>query len=304
VDLAFVGDILLDSAPGQTIAAGGDPFQNVAGILSRVDVTIGNLECPVAAGGQVVDKMFTFRANPATLAKLKSHIDVVSLANNHSGDYGPEALTETMQHLKNSGIPYFGAGLNLTEAHKPYLFERNGIRIALLGYDEFLPRSFEAGPGRPGVAWSEDEQVVLDIRRAREAGADVVVPFMHWGWENETAPSARQRQLAKVMIDAGADAVVGAHPHITQGVEMYRGRPIVYSLGNFVFDLFDKPQNTEAWMLRMTVDQMGVVIWNTVVVRIDDKGMPTPDLSIASPCGRRGEPAATECIGGARPDAK
>lgn len=298
VDLVWVGDILLDSAPGRTIAAGGDPFSNVSAILGRADAAIGNLECPVATGGQAVDKMFTFRALPATLATLKTHIDVVSLANNHSGDYGPQALSETVQHLTTAGISYFGAGANLTEAHTAHIFERKGVRIALLGYDEFLPRWFEASDTRPGVAWSEDEQVVLDIRRARAQGATVVVPFLHWGWENEPSPSARQRDLAHILIDAGADAVVGSHPHVTQGAELYRGKPIVYSLGNFVFDLFDKPANTEAWMLKMTVDSAGVVEWSTWVVRIDSQGAPTPDLSAVSPCGARGQTTIHSCLGG------
>jgi poly-gamma-glutamate capsule biosynthesis protein CapA/YwtB (metallophosphatase superfamily) len=298
VDLVWVGDILLDSAPGRTIAAGGDPFANVAALLGRADAAIGNLECPVATSGQAVDKMFTFRANPSVLATLKTHIDVVSLANNHSGDYGPQALSETVHHLKTAGIPSFGAGSNLSEAHSAYIFERKGVRVALLGYDEFLPRWFEASDSQPGVAWSEDEQVVIDIRRARAQGADVVVPFLHWGWENEPSASSRQRELARILIDAGADAVVGCHPHVTQSVELYRGRPIVYSLGNFVFDLFDKPANAEAWMLRMTVDRTGVVDWNTWVVRIDAQGAPTPDPSALSPCGQRGKESVEQCLGG------
>ena len=116
---------------------------------------------------------------------------------------------------------------------------KNGLRIAILGYNEYKPRSFEAGPNWPGVAWSEDSHVLRDIAAARAAGADIVIPFMHWGWERERQPSARQRRLARLMIDAGADAVVGGHPHVTQGDESYAGKPIIYSLGNFVFDGFD-----------------------------------------------------------------
>lgn len=111
----------------------------------------------------------------------------------------------------------------------------------MLSYNEYKPRSFEAGPDWPGIAWSEDSQVTSDIRAARAAGTDLVIPFMHWGWERELAPTERQRQLARLMIDAGADLVVGGHPHVTQGAEYYRGKLIVYSLGNFVFDGFDAP---------------------------------------------------------------
>ena len=105
-------------------------------------------------------------------------------------------------------------------------------------YNEFKPRSFEAGANWPGVAWSEDSQVVADIRAARKAGAHIVIPFMHWGWEEKPHPSPRQRELAQRMINAGADAVVGGHPHVTQGAHVYRGRPITWSLGNFVSTAF------------------------------------------------------------------
>jgi poly-gamma-glutamate capsule biosynthesis protein CapA/YwtB (metallophosphatase superfamily) len=94
---------------------------------------------------------------------------------------------------------------NLEQAHRPLWIERRGLRIAVLAYNEFKPRSFEAGADWPGIAWSEDSQVVADIRAARAAGADLVIPFMHWGWERERQASARQRQLARLMIDAGAD---------------------------------------------------------------------------------------------------
>jgi hypothetical protein len=105
-------------------------------------------------------------------------------------------------------------------------------------------------PHTPGIAWSEDEQVIADIRAARAAGADHVIPFMHWGWEKSTQPDDRQRSLARRLIDEGASLVVGSHPHVTQGAEIYRGKPIVYSLGNFVFDGFDYENARRGWLLR------------------------------------------------------
>jgi poly-gamma-glutamate capsule biosynthesis protein CapA/YwtB (metallophosphatase superfamily) len=165
---------------------------------------------------------------------------------------------------------------------------RRGVRIALLGYDEFMPRSFEAGSTWPGVAWSEDEDVVTDIRTARAQGADVVIPFMHWGWEYEAAPSPRQRELARRMLDAGADAVVGSHPHVTQTPEYYRGRPVVYSLGNFVFDGFDRPAERTGWILELELQKTGVTGFRTKVVRLDDDGSPRLDPDAPSPCGERG----------------
>jgi len=118
--------------------------------------------------------------------------------------------------------------------------------------------------------------MVLDITRARAAGADIVLPFLHWGWENEPEPCARQRELARTLIDAGASAVIGAHPHVTQGTEMYRGRPIIYSLGNFMFDLLDQPENARGWQLRLVVDRHGVASFSMSTIRIDDEGTPFP----------------------------
>ena len=277
VRLVFLGDVMLADGPGRLIARGGDPFAPVAARLKQADVRIANLECVVASTGKAFDKPWTFRAHPRVLDVLRRHVDVVSLANNHSGDFGRTAFAEMLQRLDAAGLPHIGGGRDLASAHAPHLIVRDGLKIALLGYDEFFPRHFEAGHDHPGVAWSEDEQVVDDIRRARSVhGADIVIPFMHWGQEHEPVANARQRQLARLMIDAGADAVVGTHPHVVQDTETYRGKPIVYSLGNFVFDGFSSLDNRTGWMLFMTVGREGVRQWHTEAVRTDVDGTPWP----------------------------
>jgi poly-gamma-glutamate synthesis protein (capsule biosynthesis protein) len=285
VRIVFVGDILLDEGAAETMAKGGNPFNRVGSILKEADLAVGNLESPVSDGGEVVEKPYTFRANPSATGLLASYFGALSLANNHSGDYGPHALQDTMRHLRAANIPFFGAGNNLAEAHEPLILTRRGVRIALLGYDEFLPRSFEAGYDTPGVAWSEDEQVIRDIRRARTHGADIVIPFLHWGWENEDKPCQRQVEFAQNMIDAGADAVVGTHPHVTQTIDTYRGKPIVYSLGNFVFSLIDYEANRTGWILRLDVNAKGAIRWDTVAVSIDDSGTPHIDNPSKTPSG-------------------
>ncbi len=277
VRLVFVGDIMLDDGPGQVIAEGRDPLAPFAALLADADYRIGNLECPIATVGKPLDsKIFSFRAHPRVFSVIKGRFDALAVSNNHSGDYGQAAFLETLDHLKRIGIVSFGGGRNLVEAHAPLWIEKNGLRIAVLGYNEFKPRSFEAGPNWPGIAWSEDSQVIADIRAARTAGADVVIPYMHWGWEREPAPTERQRRLARLMIDAGADAIVGGHPHVTQGTEIYRGKPIIYSLGNFVFDGFELPAAKIGWLLQMTVDRGGVTAWQTVDALIDEAGIPAP----------------------------
>jgi poly-gamma-glutamate synthesis protein (capsule biosynthesis protein) len=230
------------------------------------------------------------------VAILKRHLDAVSVANNHSGDYGPEAFGEMLDLLGRAKVGVFGGGRNLAEAHVPLVVERKGLRIALLGYDEIFPRSFEANTDKPGVAWSEDEQVRRDIAAARSVyHADLVIPFMHWGIEHDPLADARQRALARVMIDAGADAVIGSHPHVTQDVETYRGKPIVYSLGNFVFDGFSDEDNITGWLLRLELDRDGVRSWNTVIARLDGEGIPHPRPDLPAQCWERGATQAHTC---------
>ena len=297
VRLVFVGDVMLDDGPGRLISRGGDPLAAFTAQLRDADYTIGNLECPIATQGQALaSKIYSFRADPRVAPLLKGRFDALAVANNHSGDYGQQAFLETLDHLSGQGIAAFGGGRNLEEAHQPLWITRGGLRIAVLAYSEFKPRSFEAGAEWPGIAWSEDGQVVADIRAARAAGADLVIPFMHWGWERDEQPSERQRQLARTMIDAGADVVVGGHPHVTQGAEYYRGKLIVYSLGNFVFDGFDNAATRTGWLLRLTLDKSGLLAWETLAAHMDDDGSPQPRAGVVTPCGRAGESVVGECV--------
>ena len=286
VSLLFAGDIVLDGVPAQWIADHKDPLAAYATILSSTDISVANLECVIATTGDKADKIFTFRGHPTTLPILRHHFDAVSVANNHSGDFGRAAFTEMLVHLENQKLPYFGGGRNLKQAHTPLIIERKGIKIALLGYDEFMPRSFEATATEAGVAWSEDdEQVVADIRAARlNYHADVVIPFMHWGWENEAKSGLRQQQLAHTMIDAGADAVIGGHPHVTQDIEQYKGKPIIYSIGNFMIDSLDNEPQTRGWIVRLAIDSSGIQAWDTRLAKISDDGIPSPVKEALTPC--------------------
>lgn len=290
IQLIYAGDIMLDDLPGQAIAKGLDPFQEFAELFQSAQATIGNLECVVATTGEPLKKPFTFRAAPSVLPVLKKHFGIVSLANNHTGDFGHAAFLEQLQLLEQHKISYFGGGRDCSHARKPHILTVNGLRIALLGYNEFKPRSFEAGPDWPGVAWSVDEQVIADIRSARTRHqADLVIPFMHWGWEQEPA-NPRQKQLARTMIDVGADLVVGAHPHVTQEVEYYKGKLIAYSLGNFVFDGFGEGPERIGWLLRLRLNKQGLVAWDTVVAHLDADGIPHLARDAKSPSGRAGSP--------------
>ena len=299
VTLVFAGDTTLDDEAGEMIARGGDPLAAFAPLFAQADLRLLNLECVVATTGSAGSKNYTFRAHPRVLPVLRRHVDGVTLANNHSGDYGREAFAQMLGLLKQAGLAQAGGGMNLAEAHTPWIVERQGLRIAILSYNEFMPRSFEADHDAPGIAWSEDEQVLDDIRTARRVHhADLVIPFMHWGWENERVANDRQRQLARKMIDAGADAVIGGHPHVTQDIEHYRGKPIVYSVGNFVMKETDNEFQRQAWVLRMVLDRQGAASFDTHAVRIRMDGIPEPDLETPSPCWQRGQAQVGQCRAG------
>ena len=276
VSMLFAGDIMLDEIPGRLIRNGRDPLKAVAKQLASADFRIGNLESVVSRVGQAEPaKPFTFRAHPRVLPILARHFDAVSVANNHTGDYGSVAFADMLERLRSAGIQAFGGGLNLASAHQPLILERNGLRIALLGYNDFMPRSFEADTDKPGSAWANEADIQADIRSARSKhGAHLVIPVMHWGVEYEPFANPRQRELAHLMIDAGADAVIGGHPHVTQDIEVYQGKLIVYSLGNFVFNGFNTVSTTTGWLLRLELGAEGVRDWTILPVRLDRHGTP------------------------------
>jgi poly-gamma-glutamate capsule biosynthesis protein CapA/YwtB (metallophosphatase superfamily) len=297
VSMVFTGDVMLADKVGQGIRDGHDPLQPFASILKQSDIRIANLECVIATGGEAVeDKPYTFRAHPRVLSLLKRHVDAVSLANNHTGDFGHGAFKQMLQLLQQAKLPYAGGGMDLNEAHQPLMFERQGVRIALLAYNEFFPRSFEADVDRPGHAWSDDEQVLADIRNARDKHhADLVITFMHWGFENESRSNGRQQQLARWMIDAGADAVIGSHPHVTQEMAVYKDKPVFYSLGNFVFDGFSSKENNTGWVVRLNMNKTGVTSATVHEAHIDKRGTPRPASAKPRYCWQQGEALLRIC---------
>jgi len=169
VSLLFAGDIVLDGKAGKAIEQGRDPFAAFAAILNSADIRIGNLECVIATGGDPADKNYTFRADPRTLPVLKRHFDAVALANNHSGDYGRPAFAEMLGLLDAQGILKFGGGHNLREAHAPLIIERNGLRIALLSYNEFMPRSLNVGHHLLVFAPCDAGSIKVGLEAARSA---------------------------------------------------------------------------------------------------------------------------------------
>ena len=274
VSLIFVGDIMLDGGPGHVVTTGGDPFAPVASVLQDADLTIGNLECAIVKQGHAEDKAYTFRGPTRSLPLLKKYFSAVSLANNHSGDWGKKGFASELELLHETGLPFFGGGANRHEAREPLLLSVRGKRVALLGYNDFPPARFAAGPSTPGTAWLVPDEVVHDIKSVR-AKADLVLLFLHWGEDLDEVESPEQREMAHRFIDAGADAVIGGHAHLTQSIEWYKDHPIVYSLGNFVFDYFPTdPPVWKGWILKLTFGPSGRPQLETTDVELDPAGIP------------------------------
>jgi poly-gamma-glutamate synthesis protein (capsule biosynthesis protein) len=239
VTLRAVGDINLGDGPGGVMAARGPrwPWTDVAPLLRDADIAFGNLECSVSYRGAPVVKKYTFRGRPSWLSTLSGFagLDAVNLANNHVGDYGVAATADTIRGVRRAGMAAVGAGLNAADAARPRVIRRLGLAVAFVGFSDILPAEFAAGPHRPGTRWATPAHVARDVRAARRH-ADVVIASFHWGVERTHQTTARQRMLARMALDAGADAIIAAHPHVLQPVvRIGRHQAIAYSLGNFVW---------------------------------------------------------------------
>ncbi len=236
--LAAVGDIMLAGSARPVLEREGYdlPFAATKSILAGSHITIGNLEAPITRGGrEFTGKRFRFRSPPQTAKALRdAGFTVLTLANNHILDFGSAGLAETLSHLDASGIRYTGAGADLAAARAASIVEAQGKRVAFLAYSLTYPAEFYAGKRRPGTAPGFAPLVKSDIEAARRK-ADYVIVSFHWGRELAVKPQRYQVSAARWAIDAGADVVLGHHPHVLQGVERYRHGVIFYSLGNFAF---------------------------------------------------------------------
>ena len=242
IRFVFAGDILLSdhvlAAYNKTGTIGSVVDQGLRDVIDGSDVFMANQEFPFSnRGSAAADKQFTFRLPPEKVSLLKEMgIDIVTLANNHALDFGTDALLDTCDTLDEAGIYRVGAGANLEEARKPVIMEIKGKTIGFLGASRVIPvGSWNATATSPGMLTTYDPAMLLeDIKSAKET-CDFVIVYVHWGIERDEYPQDYQRTMGKQYIDAGADMVIGSHPHVLQGMEYYNGKPIVYSLGNFVF---------------------------------------------------------------------
>jgi len=247
VSLVAVGDISYSRGVKHIVIKQNNtnyPFLKIQDYLKSVDLVFGNLETPITQGPEIPDFEMIFRSNPGTEQALKqAGFSILSLANNHTPNFGEKGLKDTFNFFANAGIKYVGAGQNEQEAYQPVYIEKRGIKFAFLAYNDtdVVPAYYEASVNRAGTAFMRVDKMTEAVKEAKRK-ADFVIVSMHAGTEYAGKPNKSQVNFAHAAIDAGADLVIGHHPHVVQTMEKYKGKFIFYSLGNFVFD---QPQSEE-----------------------------------------------------------
>ena len=272
VTLVFTGDNLLGARMPRLIEQHGEdwPYDAVRPWLVNADLTFGNLESPITdyahkTPGKSWESIkeghnFIFKAPPESSGRIlhQAGFDVLSLANNHAMDYCAQGMADTVAALGGAGLHGVGAGLNAADAFAPVVVTRRGVRIGFIARSKIVPMSSKAGEDTPGLAWHGTEYsaelaaAIADLRPR----CDILVVTFHWGYECQRRHAPYQQQLGRACIDAGADLVIGHHPHVLQGVELYNGGVIAYSLGNFLFT--GASPLVESAVLRVTAGRDGV----------------------------------------------
>jgi poly-gamma-glutamate synthesis protein (capsule biosynthesis protein) len=292
--LAFLGDV----APGRSMEAqlarygAAFPWQGIGPILHGADLVMANLEGVLTTQGQPLDKDYLIRAHPRwALTLVDGGLDLVTLANNHALDFGQVGLDETLATLEDFEIASVGASpsTDVGRAHRPALFDLNGVRVAILGYAAARWNGSEDVPATESVAWAQPDAVQADVRSVRDA-ADLVVVLLHAGTEYEPEPSPDQVAVAHVAVDAGADLVVGHHSHVAQPVERYGQGFIVYGLGDALFDI-PRPAAMQGNLLLVRATKQGLTraeLWpfwieDAIRPRLLDDGGGVPSFEVVYP---------------------
>jgi len=280
VVLAFGGDVHFEGILESRLAS--DPsglLAPIAPVLSEADIAVANLETAVTNGGAAAGKTFVFRTPPSAFTALRGgSVDVASMANNHGMDFGEAGLRDSLAAAKRARFPVIGIGLDGKQAYAPYRATVRGQRIAVLAatqvLDDHLIESWTAGPGKPGLASAKAvPRLLQEVRRARRS-ADTVVVFLHWGVELEQCPTSDQRTLARQLVRAGADIVVGGHAHRLLGAGRMGKALVSYGLGNFVW-YGTSELSTQTGVLLVTATGRRIDRYRWLPARILD-GVPRP----------------------------
>lgn len=279
ITLCLGGDVNLANEMATYIQEGNQPFYGIKSVTQDCDLFVVNLETNVADAhiGTKQAKNYTFKAPPFTLKALtEAGIDAVSLANNHTKDYGVAALVDQFKHLDNVGIAYFGAGSNIDAAFEPLILDMGDLKLAFIGLNDAETRIGNAGANVAGSAFFNNQRVIQSLNKAK-AMADLVIVMPHWGTEHQLKAGSRQQQWGHLFIDNGADLVIGAHPHVRQNIELYKDKKIYYSLGNFMFSGFAwTEEGQKSLLVKVKIKDKQIVGFQDVQLQLNWNGFPTP----------------------------
>jgi poly-gamma-glutamate capsule biosynthesis protein CapA/YwtB (metallophosphatase superfamily) len=265
ITLALTGDVMLGRGVNEALrsALPGEPWGDLLPLLLSADLRVINLECAITEHERPwsrTPKVFHFRADPSAVEVLRAaRVDACALANNHTLDFEEKGLLDTLAHLDTAGIRYAGAGRNLEEAARPVLLDGG---VALVAFTDNEP-PFAASPETPGTNYlpvSTEPEVLRRVEEAigaaREAGARTVVFSNHWGPNMVRRPKAAFQRFARAVVDRGADVYYGHSAHVFQGVEVYRGKPILYDTGDFIDDYAVHPdlRNDRSFLFRISME--------------------------------------------------
>jgi poly-gamma-glutamate synthesis protein (capsule biosynthesis protein) len=281
-----VGDVNLDTSVLPALARNGHDWawSGLEGLFLEDDLTVVNLECTPSELGAPEPKAFTFRCDVDALPFMRLNgVEVANQANNHSMDFGQEAMLDGRRNLIKAGIAPVGAGASTFEAYAPAIFHLKGWRVAVLGFGGVVPNSgWLAGDDSPGMANGDDAAVMAAAVAAAKQQADIVIVTVHWGFELETTPRAEDVERAEAMIAAGTDAIFGHHPHRLQPFEVVMGKPVAWSLGNFVWQA-NSVAGATSGVARVVVSPQGEVTGCLIPAFIDSPGHPV--LTAEPTCG-------------------
>ncbi len=281
-DIAFVEDMNENPTP--------DLFMNVREAWGHADLVIGNLETPLFEGKVPTTGKCLLKGHPGWAGVMKEvGFQIVSLANNHVMDLGPEGLFSTIEALRRANIDFVGAGEDREVACSPLIMEIKGVRTAVLARSSVIVNApCYATAERPGAAWFDHAETVNQVAKLKK-GCGLVILLMHWGLENYRFPSPSQREVAKSLIEAGVDMIIGHHPHVLQGLEFIEKGLVAYSLGNFLFNNFDwsfinqegdlisqryvlSPDNRQGIVLNIEWSEKDQISYKGSITAIDSEG--------------------------------
>jgi len=260
IRIVFAGDALMDWSVKETIRKKGPdyPFEYVKDEVSSADFAVVNLETAITHHTEKdTNQLYNFKSDPESLQGIKNTgFDLVTIANNHTLDFKQKGFLDTLSYLEQYDIPYVGGGRNKEEAYRAHTVKIKGQTIKILAFSRFIPQTYWfAGEKRPGIAEAYNKSSVLPVIKRERKDCDYLLVYLHWGVEKSHRPEPWQRTYAREIIDAGADAIIGSHVHVLQGFEFYKGKPIAYSIGNFLFPDYVRGDKADTGLLNLTLDQ-------------------------------------------------